>query len=53
MSVVFSYLNVFVKVFAQEPKCSSTCKELTLLQYICLCTSTNVVQVQCMGSNVH
>ena len=48
--VFFYYLNMFVKAFAQEQKCSS--KELTLSQYICLPKSTNVVQVQCMGSDV-
>ena len=32
--VTFFYLNIFVKAFAQEQKCSA--KELTLLQHIYL-----------------
>ena len=44
------YLNIFVEAFAQEQKCSS--RELTLSQYLYLSKSTNVVQVQCMGSDV-
>ena len=45
--------KLFVKTFAQEQKCSS--KELTQSQYmyIYLPKSTNVVQVQCMGSDMH
>ena len=46
----FFYLNIFVKALAQEHKCSS--REFTLLQYVCLPKSTNVVQMQCMGSVV-
>ena len=44
--------KLFVKTFAQEQKCSS--KELMQSQYmyIYLPKSTNVVQVQCMGSDM-
>ena len=45
-----SEINILVKALAQEQKCSS--RELTLSQYIYLPKSTNVVQVQCMGSDV-
>ena len=47
---IFFYLNIFVEAFAQEQKCSS--REFTLSQYLYLSKSTNVVQVQCMGSDV-
>ena len=46
----FFYLNIFAEAFAQEHKCSS--RKLTLSQYLYLSKSTNVVQVQCMGSDV-
>ena len=49
-SFFFIYLNIFVEAFAQEQKCSS--RELMLSQYLYLSKSTNVVQVQCMGSDV-
>ena len=50
ISIFFIYLNIFVEAFAQEQKCSS--KELTLSQNLYLSKSTNVVQVQYMGSDV-
>ena len=46
----FFNLKIFVEAFAQEPKCSS--RKLTLSQHLYLSKSANVVQVQCMGSDV-
>ena len=50
LSFYYYFLNIFGQAFSQELKCSS--KESTLSQYIYLPKSTDLVQVQCMGSDV-